>query len=198
MKAWIAILLMFLTLIIGMGLAGAGVWYWQNDIFEEMESEYIQKEATLNAKFEKQDTELSNLSTQVATSQSQLEEQETILKTLPLLFFTPGGSFEESEKKELKKKVFDPYVAYHADEGQDVVTMDIQTYDEDGDYLYVMDAYFADETHNGFLWGNVLDDSLWWYPECMDECEFTEEFSETYPEVVSAYKKQYEIANEGI
>ena len=196
MKPWIGVLLFFLALIIGAGLAGASVWYWQNNIIEQISSEYIQKEATLNAKFEKQDSDLTNLQTQIATSQIALDEQETILKTLPLLFYTPGGSFKDTEKKELKEKVFDPYVAHHADEDQEVVAMDIQTYDGD-DYLYSIDAYFVDGVHNGFLWGEKGDTLTWWYPECMGKCKFSKKFKDDFPDVVSHYNELLKQANEG-
>lgn len=188
MKAWIAVLLMFLTFSIVAMLSGGAVWYWQNTVIDRLESEYVQKEATLNAKFEKQESELSDLQTEVATSKSVLEEQETMLKTLPLLFYTPAGQFTEAEKRELKKQVFDPYVDYYADQGMDVVTMDVQTHEGDGDFLYIIDAYLSDGSHNGFLWGTADAASLWWIPECMDECEFTEEFRKKYPEIIDAYE----------
>ena len=195
MKAWIAILLMFFIFLIGAGAAGFGVWYWQNNIVLERESEFIQKEATLDAKFGKQEKELNSLRTEIATSKLVLDEQNKVIDEIPLLVFTPEGSFSEAEKKDIEKKLFNPYVDYYSNEGYELITMDVQIYDEE-DYNFTVNAILSDGIYNGFLWGTKGEEVQWWVPECMDDCNFSLEFKENYPKVIEAYQKMKEVSEE--
>ncbi len=103
-----------------------------------------------------------------------------------IIIFKDEGSFSETERQEIRKKVAEPFFDYNFDNKTEYTLMQIDRYTGEG-YKYNIYAYAGGGIQTSFLFGSV-DPLEWWTPECMNECLFTPEFEKNHPEVVSAYK----------
>ena len=170
-----------LTVLLVLALASAGWLYWQ----------FSQKKDQL----EKKGSEVTSLEKKIAESGDKADEKTKTSGTsstddLPIIIFSPGGSFTDAEKTELTNKLLDPYKAWHTDQGNLVVSIHVQQNSSVSASQYSVDAIYRNSVYEGFLFGAIDAASQdWWFPECLDACPFSASFRTTYPEVVAATER---------
>ena len=100
---------------------------------------------------------------------------------LPVVHFTPGGLFTDTERADLTRKVAEPATLYMNETGLDLVVILISK--RDGDILVDLIGL---ETLDSMLYypGNLTPDG-YWKPNCMDACPFSAAFTARYPNIVS-------------
>ena len=54
---------------------------------------------------------------------------------------------------------------------------------------YLIHNVTSDGNAGGFLFGTRGSNYNYWTPGCFFECEFTDEYSQKYPEVIEQYRK---------
>ena len=102
------------------------------------------------------------------------------------IVYEAAGSFSASEKNQIQEKVINPFVDYYKDLDQEIASITISKSTTAG-YPYALSGIFKSGVNNSFLIkasGGIVD---WWYPECMGECPFSEEFKTKYSEIISKY-----------
>ncbi|MFH1425837.1 MAG: hypothetical protein ABIG66_00175 [Candidatus Kerfeldbacteria bacterium] len=108
---------------------------------------------------------------------------------LPVIVYERAGLLNDTtegqlEKQQLEKKLINPYVDYKAEESDNIlVTLDIIVPENVGEEYEVL-AIFENGGTEGFLFGEREGDYDYWQPDCMDACEFSDEYKAKYPEVV--------------
>jgi len=128
---------------------------------------------------------------QPEVKQEKLEKQ-TVSGDQPFIIFVPAGKFSEDEKKELVKKLVDPLIDFNAQENISflsiVITL-ITEADKEGDFRYDVSTLDKDGNYGGFLYGE--DKKLeWWIPDCLEKCNFLDDFTDNYPEIVEIYQEK--------
>jgi len=123
-----------LTVLLVLALASAGWLYWQ----------FSQKKDQL----EKRGSEVTSLEKKIAESGDKADEKTKTSGTsstddLPIIIFSPGGSFTDAEKTELTNKLLDPYKAWHTDQGNLVVSIHVQQNSSISASQYSVDAFTA-------------------------------------------------------
>ena len=167
-----------LTVLLVLALASAGWLYWQ----------FSQKKDQL----EKRGSEVTSLEKKIAESGDKADEKTKTSGTsstddLPIIIFSPGGSFTDAEKTELTNKLLDPYKAWHTDQGDSVVSIHVQQTTSISSSQYTVDAIYRNGVYEGFMFGTIDAASQdWWTPTCLGACTFSTSFRTTYPEVVAA------------
>ena len=102
--------------------------------------------------------------------------------------FEAEGSFSQSEKDELKKKVIDPLSDYYTTESDQVLlTLTISKNDKASkdQYPYQGQAVFQGGGNMGFLIMKIGTGVDWWYPECLNGCTLSASYKAKYPEIAS-------------
>ncbi|MDP3970950.1 MAG: hypothetical protein Q8P90_04590 [bacterium] len=102
---------------------------------------------------------------------------------LPVVVYSRDGLLSVVDKAQLEIKLINPYVDYQADSEYILVSMMIEVPEQIGE-PYSVDAIFAGGISEGFLFGQHGEDYNFWFPSCMYECSFTDEYRLKYPEVV--------------
>ena len=135
-----------------------------------------------------------NLKNQVGPDDNQPVEgaQAQSELVLPVVVFTPDGIFTEEEKKELNDKVINPLVDYTPDV---YVSIDVEIYsqdkfvngDSDNKYIITTIGKPGKGGTGGFIYGSKSKGIDYWTPDCLDKCEFTDDYKTKYPEVVAKY-----------
>ena len=172
------LMMILLSALLVVAIASAGLLYWQ----------FSQKKDQLA----KKGSEVSSLEKKLADSGDKTDAKTKTSTTgstddLPIIIFSPGGAFTNSEKTELTNKLLDPYKAWHADEGDSVISMHVQQNTSISVSQYSVDAIYRNGVYEGFLFGTIDAASQdWWTPTCLDACPFSAAFRATYPEVVAA------------
>lgn len=125
--------------------------------------------------------------------QDQADSERDAISTadLPVVVFQRGGLLSESEfealQDEFMEMVIDPIAAYAEDQGHTLLTVNIEIPQEAGaEFIY--DAIYDDGVNEGALYGKRGEPLDWWTPQCIDECEFSDEFRENFPDVIDAYE----------
>src|SRR3989344_3204325 len=166
-----------LTVLLVLALASAGWLYWQ----------FSQKKDQL----EKKGSEVTSLEKKIADSGDKTDAKTKTSTTgstddLPIIIFSPGGAFTNSEKTELANKMLNPYKAWHTDEGDSVVSIHVQQNTSISSSQYTVDAIYRNGVYEGFMFGTIDAASQdWWTPTCLDACPFSAAFRATYPAVVA-------------
>ena len=108
-----------------------------------------------------------------------------VCEDLPVVVYSPGGLFTDEEKTELEDKMVNPYFDYKNENELIFVSMLIEKYDPvpAHGYKYKVQVLGIPQLDEGFLFGQS-DPLEWWVPECLGGCNFSDEFSEMYPEIV--------------
>ena len=172
-KKLVAILLVVLLLA---ALGASGYLYWQ---FKDNKQQLSQKEAEKTA-LEKKLAECKKLAKESGLT------IDTGGDDLPVVIFSPGGLFTEAEKTEITNKMIAPYKAWHRDQGDSLVSIHVQQHFATPGQ-YVVNVIYQNEVYEGFLYGTIdAATQAWWFPECLDACEFSDTFRAAYPEVVEA------------
>jgi hypothetical protein len=105
-----------------------------------------------------------------------------------VIVFTAEGSFSQSEKDEIYKKVINPYTDYFAElSGQTLLTISIAKNSQANKdvYPYLVNTIFKDGGNGSFL---VMKEGVgitWWLPDCLDTCNLSASFKAKYPEIAS-------------
>ncbi len=123
-----------------------------------------------------------------------VEVVQTQEGSLPAVVFTPGGLFNEALKAELNRKVVNPMKDYelsNISNPNDLVAIVVEKLQPpSAGYIYSISSYYQNNGSGGFLYGNEADGSIpIWIPDCMGKCQFTESYSQKYPEVIEAYNQ---------
>ena len=139
--------------------------------------------------------EVSSLKSQAnPTSETPSEQAEAQpASELPVVVFTPEGVFSDQEKEELKEKLVNPMVDYNPDT---FVSINIEIYSQDKfvggatDDKYIIATVGKPDKggSGGFIYGSKKKGIDWWTPDCLDKCEFSEEYKTKYPEVIKKYE----------
>lgn len=126
------------------------------------------------------------------TAAGQTEAQPVL--ELPVVVFTPNGVFSDEDKKELTDKVIDPMVDYTPDV---YVSIDVEIYSQDKfvggstDDKYIISTVGKPGKGGtgGFIYGSKTKGIDYWVPDCLNKCEFSDEYKAKYPEVVDKYNQ---------
>lgn len=177
----------FKSLVIIAVLVGLGTSTYLFKQEKDKTTSYNNQIGTLN-------NEVNNLKSQVGSSDNQpaKEAQAESELVLPVVVFTPDGIFTEEEKKELNDKVINPLVDYTPDV---YVSIDVEIYsqdkfvngDSDNKYIITTIGKPGKGGTGGFIYGSKSKGIDYWTPDCLDKCEFTDEYKKKYPEVVAKY-----------
>ncbi|MBI5357914.1 FlxA-like family protein [Candidatus Saccharibacteria bacterium] len=153
------------------------------------------KSTSFNNQINSLNDEVKNLKNQVGLSDDQPEQkaQEQSDLTLPVVVFTPDGVFSNEEKKEITDKVINPLVDYTPDV---YVSIDVEIYSQDkfvngnSDNKYIITTIGKPGKGGtgGFIYGSKTKPLDYWVPDCLDTCQFTDEYKAKYPEVVAKYE----------
>jgi hypothetical protein len=126
---------------------------------------------------------------QTQTDKTALEKKLSDLRGIgettppaPVTVFSPGGLFTDAEKVEITTKMINPYMIWHKDLGDILVSIHVQQ-NSVTPRQYTVDAIYKDGVYEGFLYGKVDATSQdWWHPICEDTCKFTNSFKDAYPQ----------------
>ncbi|MDD3498288.1 MAG: hypothetical protein PHH24_02130 [Candidatus Moranbacteria bacterium] len=162
--------------------------------------------AFIFSEFEKQDFDFSPIIAQYDVSKTDTDKGaneggEVVCKNesasgvdLPAIRFIPA-IFSDEEREELTEKVINPFIEFEKESYVEngIISIAVNKYSDselaemkDPKYIYKIDVVY----HEG--WGGWLEREAgekidWWVPDCLDGCEFSDEFKERYPEVVEKY-----------
>ena len=178
----ISIILLFLAI----GLVIFSFRYWRNSgTSEKMETPVAVEDVLEVAPLHPE----QNLMMEEEGNVEMAMEEDTMEVALPVVVFTPAGIFTEEEKEALNMKLVMPFSDFNNEQGTTFLTMNITKYapTPDHGYKYEVDNIGAAGIHNAFLFG-MSDPLEWWIPECLDGCEFSETFSNNYPEIIELSK----------
>lgn len=108
----------------------------------------------------------------------------------PQIAYIPSGLFDNKEKDEIKEKVLEPFFSFNEDEGITYIAILVEKLSqEDNDiFQYDIQAVSKDGVYSGFLFGEDEPLELW-IPDCMDGCEFSDDFKKDFPKTVEQYNK---------
>lgn len=116
--------------------------------------------------------------------------------SLPVVRFIPG-TFSDNEKQELMEMVVNPFIDFENDSYAQnrIISIAVEKYGDselaemqNPKYMYNINAIY-EEGYGGWLERKVGEPIDWWVPDCLDECQFSEEFSAKYPEIIEKYNK---------
>lgn len=110
-------------------------------------------------------------------------------KTKATVVFEAEGSFTQSEKDELKKKVINPFVDYYEMEETEQVlltfTVSKNLQASKDTYPYQGQAILQGGGNMGFLIMKSGSGVDWWFPECMMGCNLSAAYKAKYPEIAA-------------
>lgn len=111
---------------------------------------------------------------------------------LPIVVFESPLSSNDyaSQRAEIQQKIIEPYIAYynHAYDENYTVSLLIQTQSNENiksQYPYSLIGINKDGSFHGEA---IMQDGgklSWWTPTCMGPCDYSEEFKQKYPQIVS-------------
>lgn len=169
---WLAITLL-------VAAAGSGLWLWQrqqnddevaalNDRIEDLRAQTTNQNQAGNN--QAQDTQTAPDTTGSAASAS-----------APVVF-DPPGSFSAQLQQTLKDKAISPHHHYSLDQNHLVAAYYVSQSQQANEYAITAIFSGGDNEYEGFLVSS--NDDLNWTPVCLDQCQFSDEFKATYPEIV--------------
>lgn len=113
----------------------------------------------------------------------QLEKIE-LTASLPVVSYSREGLLErmensEQERKKLREKLINPFSDYYS---EGLIAIHIEVPENTGEQ-YAVTAIFANGGTISFIFGQKGESFDYWKPDCMGECQFSDEFKEKYPEI---------------
>lgn len=137
------------------------------------------------------DEDLADARKRAREDQDQTKENSVSIAELPVIVYERAGLLSESEldqvSDEFLQKVFEPMAAYALDQGHVLLTVNVEIPEAEGDD-YIYSAIYDDGVSEGALYGKRGETLDWWVPACLDECDFTDEFKDNFPDVIDAYE----------
>lgn len=113
------------------------------------------------------------------------------IPTLPVVVFEPPLSGDQyiTQRAEIQQKIIEPFIDYYKHIGGEnaLVSLLIQQQSNESikvQYPYSLIGILDNGTHGEALMqtNGVLS---WWTPTCMGPCDYSEEFIQKYPQIVS-------------
>lgn len=171
----------FISLLLTILLAGTSVYFWQESVKQKELGNLKQEMMQENKVLTPTNSEKSPNATDTMPSYSEPVDE-------PVIVYTPGGLFTDSEKDELSKKLIRPFIDWNDENEMYAVSITVEkpTPAIEG-YKYSVSYVNEGGGNGGFLFG-TKEPLEWWMPECMGGCKFSPYFTETYPEIVSQYE----------
>lgn len=105
----------------------------------------------------------------------------------PVVVFEAQGSISATDLSELKARVTNPYVDYHAEATPGTLvslTVSPNLQPSKTTYPYQASAVYKNGGNEGFLISKNAGHIDWWRPECINGCVFSDAFKAKYPETV--------------
>ncbi len=104
----------------------------------------------------------------------------------PVVVFEAEGSIPAGDKSGIQARIIDPYVEYHTNEiDQPVVSITISpnTNVSKAEFPYLFNAIYESGGYSGFVIEKKNGQISWWFPECMNGCNLSQNFKTKYPEI---------------
>jgi len=109
---------------------------------------------------------------------------DNIQEDIPVVSWDRPGLLSQSDRDDLQARLIDPYFDYHNGSRIAYIAMIITVPATEGE-PYEVRTIHRNGGGEGFFFGRRGEDSSWWYPECLGECDFSSSFSAKYPEIVA-------------
>lgn len=178
--SWILLILFLIS--IGM----AGWFYYQNLQFKQ---QIVKNKQSLEEL--KTPTTQTTLQSSIPVPTSSPDQKQVSFPTLPVVVFEPPLSGDQyiTQRAEIQQKIVNPFVDYYQHFGENyLVSLIIEQQNNESlknQYPYNLSGIMSNSaTHNEAL----MQDSgvlSWWVPTCMGPCDYSEEFKQKYPQIVS-------------
>lgn len=185
----VAIFASIVALVAAFLVGGSFVYFVQGSSFQEREQVLEQEIDSLIRKVSLlEDVEPSDdVPAVVAPTVSSSDDLD-----LPVVVYGRAGLLNNTEegraeKEILEKKLVQPYIDYHNEDGIELVALHIMVPAKVGE-AYTVLGIFGSEEHYGteeFSFGVREEAYDYWEPTCMGECEYSDAFREKYPEIVN-------------
>lgn len=137
-------------------------------------------------------TGVSVTSPPVSQNEDRMMASPTATSSGVTVVYEAQGSFSESEKTEIQKKVINPFIDYYQTEntGQKLLTLTISKNTQSSKEIYPYQALgvFQGGGNQGFLIMKEGTGISWWTPECLNGCNLSVSYAAKYPEVASKVK----------
>ncbi len=104
----------------------------------------------------------------------------------PVVVFEAEGSIPNADKLGIQSRIVDPFIEYNTNEvSQPMVSITISPNNNPSktDYPYLFSAVFANGGNQGFVISKKDGQISWWFPECMNGCNLSQNFRTKYPEI---------------
>lgn len=178
------IILVVTFIVVGMVLFSAvGYLFYQNQKLSDKVSEsQVKTTPTPTA-----------ITTAKATPNPQLSQNITPTPTSsktkgPVVVFEAEGSLPAGDKSGIQARIIDPFIEYQTSEiKQPVVSITISpnTNASKTEFPYLFNAIYESGGYSGFVIEKKNGQISWWFPECMNGCNLSQNFKTKYPEIAS-------------
>jgi hypothetical protein len=115
------------------------------------------------------------------------EKAEALGKTGPVVVYESEGAIPAADKAQLKARNADPLIDYYAEQSEQgpiaTVTVSFNTEASKNTYPYTVRVVFDNAVHMGFAVERKASGLGWWFPECMTQCQVSQQFKTKYPEI---------------
>ena len=101
---------------------------------------------------------------------------------LPVIVYEPSGLFSVDDKQDLTNKIVNPFFDYNNETEINFIAMIIDK-NQSGEYGFL--AIHKNGGYNSQVVTKQGSKFDYWYPECMEVCQFSESYKQKYPEVVT-------------
>jgi len=105
---------------------------------------------------------------------------------VPVVVFEAEGAMPSGDKLGIQARIIDPYIEYHTNEiGQPVVSITISpnTNVSKAEFPYLFNAVYESGGYSGLVIEKKNGQISWWFPECMNGCNLSQNFKTKYPEI---------------
>lgn len=105
----------------------------------------------------------------------------------PVVVYESEGAIPAVDKAQLKARNVDPLLDYYAEQSEQdpmaTVTVSFNTEASKNTYPYTVRVVFENAVHMGFAVERKANGLGWWFPECMGQCQVSEQFRSKYLEI---------------
>ena len=104
-----------------------------------------------------------------------------------VVVYESEGVIPAADKAQLKARNVDPVIDYYAEQSEQgpiaTVTVSFNTEASKNTYPYTVRVVFENAVHMGFAVERKAGGLGWWFPECMTQCQVSQQFKSKYPEI---------------